>query len=110
MAFKIWIAEATNVTIDICGYLFANGSGQVTVSATATEAVNTNVSIYWTWVGDLSSIVSGTTTISSGNTFGSSTVGGAYNDEGFSYFTGALLPSPGSNLPQIYSTTIGGCY
>ena len=110
MSFKIWIAQATNVTIDICGYLFADGLGQVTVSATADTAVNTNVSFYWTWVGDLSSVVSGTTTISSGNTFGISTVGGAFSDEAFSYFTSTLPPSPGNNLPQIYGTTIGVCY
>jgi hypothetical protein len=109
MAFKIWVTPAIIVNIDICGYIVANGSGQVTVSATADTAVNTNLSVYWTWVGDLSSEVSGTTTISSGDTFGSSTVGGAYSDEYFSSFTSIYLAITNSP-PQKYTLSIGGCY
>jgi hypothetical protein len=109
MSFKIWVTPAAIINIDLCNYLYADGSGNVTVSATATEAVNTNVSVYWTWVGDLSSIVTGTTTISSGDSFGTSTVGGAFNDEYFSDFT-TLYYLPVNSPPQIYTLSVGGCY
>lgn len=82
----------TNVYISICDYLQADGFGQVTVSATADIAVDQNVTVYWQWIGDLSSTITGTTTITSGNTFGTNTVGGAIAGEywsswGYLYFS-----------------------
>ena len=97
------------INIDLCNYLYADGSGNVTVSATATESVNTNIDISWTWVGDLSSNVSGITTISAMNSFGTTTVGGAFSDEYFSSFT-TLYYLPVNSPPQIYTLSVGGCY
>ena len=63
MPFKIWvsdIAAGVNVYITICDYIQANGFGEVTVSATSDTAVDTNVTVYWQWIGDLSSTITGT--------------------------------------------------
>jgi hypothetical protein len=91
-------SSGTDVYITICDYIQANGFGDVTVSATSFPAVDTNVTVYWQWVGDLSSTITGTTTITSGNTFADTMVGGANAGEYFSYW-GYLYfspnPSPG---------------
>lgn len=111
MAYKIWVAEVAsgvNVYITICDYIQANGFGEVTVSATADTAVDTNVTLYWQWIGDLSSTVTGTTTITSGNTFASNTVGGAnagenYSSWGYRYFS----PNPSVGGQTYYESD---CY
>jgi hypothetical protein len=99
----------TTVTFTLCGYNPADSSGNVTVDITASENVDTNVSIDWSWTGIYSSVVSGTTTITSGTSFGTSTVGGAFSDE----FNSSLLsyaPSPSSYGTQTYDGSYGNCY
>jgi hypothetical protein len=75
----------------------------------ATEAVDTDVSFAWTWTGVDFSIVSGTTTISSGQLYGTATVGGANAGE----FVSTLSiddPSPSSFGDQAYSNLYSDCY
>jgi hypothetical protein len=102
-------SAGTTVTFTICDYLQADGSGNVTVGITASENVDTNVSISWTWYGANSSVISGTTTITSGNTIGTATVGGAVSNEYYSSLT-PNIPSPTSYGTQIYSNNFGYCY
>lgn len=108
MPYKIWVTEVAsgvNVYITICDYIQANGLGEVTVSATSDTAVDTNVTVYWQWIGDLSSTITGTTTITSGNTFGTSTVGGASAGENYSYFNYLYFsPNPSVGGQNYYDS------
>jgi hypothetical protein len=105
-----YTAAGTVVYFTICDYLQADGSGNVSVSFTASETVDTNVSFSWTWTGINSSVITGTTTISSGNTYGVATVGGATADE----FNSSILyncPSPSSYGTQTYDCdSFSNCY
>jgi hypothetical protein len=102
-------SAGTTVTFTLCGYNPADSSGNVTVDITASENVDTNVSIDWTWNGLNSSVVSGTTTIASGTSFGTSTVGGAISDE-FNSSLSTSTPSPSSFGTQTYDGSYGNCY
>ena len=86
-------SAGTIVYITLCDFISANGVGGVTVSATATANVDTTVSIYWTWTGDLSSVLYGITTISSGTSYGTSTEFGATAGENLSNLTAYTSPS-----------------
>jgi hypothetical protein len=110
MSYKIYVTiTATPVYFEKCNYINADGAGIVTVTMTATEAVDTDVSFAWTWTGVDSSIVSGTTTISSGQLYGTATVGGANIGE----FVSTLSvgdPFPSSFGDQAYSNSYSDCY
>jgi hypothetical protein len=95
------------VYIILCDFLYADSSGVVTVSATAAEAVNTNVTIYWTWEGDSSNTVYGTTTITTGNTYGVNTSSGA--SDGESGFLTSVYTDPYSSGAQVYDVS-STCY
>jgi hypothetical protein len=99
----------TVVYFIICDYLQADGSGNVTVGVTASETVSINVNFDWTWTGDSLSIITGTTTISSGNISGSATVGGAFSNE---YNTDLSIgnPYPSSYGTQVFSNSYSYCY
>jgi hypothetical protein len=107
MAFKIWVTPA--ITFTKCSYASADGAGDVTVSMVSSEILDTDVSFDWVWTGDLSSTISGTTTISSGNSYGSATVGGAGSGEIVSTLN-IDNPNPGSYNLQVYSNNYGDCY
>jgi hypothetical protein len=102
-------SAGTTVTFTICDYIQADGSGNVTVGITASEAVDINVNFDWSWEGDSLSIITGTTTISSGNTSGTATVGGAFSFENSIVFT-VGDPYPSSYGTQTYSNIYGNCY
>ena len=69
------------VSITLCDYISADGSGIVTLSATSDANVDTAVTVYWTWSGDLGSTIYGITTISSGTSYGVGTEFGAVAGE-----------------------------
>jgi hypothetical protein len=102
-------SAGTTVYFTICDYIQADSSGNVTVGITASENVDTNVSIDWTWTGDSSSVITGTTTITSGNAIGTATVGGAVSDE-FNDSLSTSTPSPSSYGTQTYDSNYGICY
>jgi hypothetical protein len=110
MSYQIYVTiTATPVYFTKCNYGNADGTGVVTVTMTASEVVDTDVSFAWTWTGVDDSIVSGTTTISSGQLYGTATVPGANAGE----FVSTLSvddPSPSSYGDQIYSNSYGDCY
>jgi hypothetical protein len=83
----------TTVYITLCSFISADGSGGVTVSANASTAVSTTITIYWTWTGDLSNVIYGITTISSGNSYGTATEYGAFAGENVSNLTAYVSPS-----------------
>ncbi len=89
------------ITIDACGAIQADGSGNVVVYAYASGAVDTNVSVDVTWTAADLSTISGTVTIGSGTTCGTATLTGADPSE-----TGANLEidtiTPGSFGNQTY--------
>jgi hypothetical protein len=86
-------SAGTIVSITLCGFISADGSGGVTVSANASTNVDTTVSIYWTWTGDLSNVIYGITSISSGTSYGTNTEYGAFAGENLSNLTAYTSPS-----------------
>ena len=104
-----YTAAGTTIYFTACNYDPADGSGIVTVTMTADSTVDTDVSFSWTWTGANSSVVTGTTTINSGQLYGTATVGGADIGENVSTLS-IGNPSPGSYLTQIYSNSYSYCY
>jgi len=97
------ISSMVTVFISICGEN-ADGSGNVNVYAYSSVAVDTSINIPIKWTGDLFSELIGSITISSGQSCGSSTLGGAYSGESYSNmnFNGDI--SPTSYGAQDYET------
>jgi hypothetical protein len=108
-AMSEWYGYSTGVIvyITLCDYASADGSGGVTVSATATANVNTTITIYWSWEGVNGSLIGGSTTITTGNSFGTNTVYGASSNESILNLNAfSAYVSPGSFGTQTYD--VGG--
>jgi hypothetical protein len=86
-------SAGTIVDITLCSFISADGSGGVTVSANASTTVSTTITIYWTWTGDLSNVIYGATTISSGLSYGTTTEYGAFAGENYSNLSAYVSPS-----------------
>jgi len=97
------VSSTVTVFISICG-TNADGNGDVNVYAYSSVAVNTSINVPVKWTGDLASELIGSITISSGQSCGSSTLGGANIGENYSSmnFTGDI--SPTSYGAQDYET------
>jgi hypothetical protein len=105
------VSSLVTVFISICGEN-ADGSGNVNVYAYSSVAVDTSVNVPIKWTGNLFSELIGSITISSGQSCGSATLGGAYIGEGYSsmIFTGDISPTsygtqdyePGSDVDSPY--------
>ncbi len=104
-------SAGTIVYITLCDFISANGVGGVTVSATSTANVDTTVTINWTWTGDLSSVLYGITTISSGTSSGTSTEFGAVGGENFANLSTSVSPtSYGNQTYDAGSPSYYSCY
>jgi hypothetical protein len=101
----------TQVTINLCA-TGADGGGYVDVFAYASIAVDTQISIPFRWIGDLSSVFEGYVLINSGQACGTVNVAAGQIGENFSdlQFLGDI--SPMTSLNQEYvpqNTSSGGC-
>jgi hypothetical protein len=112
-AMSEWYGYSAGIIVDItlCDFISANGVGGVTVSATTNVNVDTTVTINWTWTGDLSSVLYGITTISSGTSSGTSTEFGAVGDENFANLSTSVSPtSYGNQTYDANSPSYYSCY
>jgi hypothetical protein len=117
MPIQVKIINASqNVYLNLCTLVNADGSGIISVSAYAVDGisdpinVNTNVTIYFRWTGEFSTIVNGNITIGSGNSCSFNTYSGANIGENTSTLEFTSSVSPGSSGSQIYNynnTTVG---
>jgi hypothetical protein len=108
------VSSITTVFISICGEN-ADGSGNVNVYAYSSVVVDTSINVPVKWTGALSSELIGSITISSGQSCGTATLGGANIGEGYSNmnFTGDISPSsygtqdyePGSDVDSPFCAT-----
>lgn len=100
----------TNVTITACG-TNPDISDFVTLYAYSNTAVDTNVSVQIQWIGSLSTELTGTAVITTGNSIGSITVGTAASGENYSSLE-ILSITPSSSSTQNYvegSVSGGSC-
>jgi hypothetical protein len=105
------VSSTVTVFISICGEN-ADGSGNVNVYAYSSVAVDTSINVPIKWTGVFSSELIGSITISSGQSCGTATLGGANIGEGYSNinFTGDISPSsygtqdyePGSDVDSPF--------
>jgi len=95
----------TDVTINIGTQNSADGSGEITVYAytSGNTNVDTNVVVGFKWVGDLSSEITGTVTITNGTSCNNNTFAGATAGENISTFEITSI-TPTSSGTQSYST------
>jgi hypothetical protein len=95
----------TDVTINIGTQNSADGSGEITVYAytSGNTNVDTNVVVGFKWVGDLSSEITGTVTITNGTSCNNNTFDGATAGENISTFEITSI-TPTSSGTQSYST------
>ena len=102
----------TEVYFNICGSQSAAGGGAVQVTARAVDGsgnainVDTNVTVYFQWVGDLASTVTGSVTINSGFDCNNTTVYGAQSGENVDTFGFNGAPSPSSSSTQNYNNNV----
>jgi uncharacterized delta-60 repeat protein len=102
----------TEVYLNICGSQTAAGGGAVQVTARAVDGsgnainVDTNVTVYFQWVGDLASTVTGSVTINSGFNCNDTTAYGAQSGENVDTFGFNGAPSPSSSTTQNYNNNI----
>jgi hypothetical protein len=102
----------TEVYLNICGSQSAAGGGAVQVTARAVDGsgfpinVDTNVTVYFQWVGDLASTVTGSVTINSGFSCNDTTYYGAQSGENVDTFGFNGSPSPSSSTTQNYNNNI----
>jgi hypothetical protein len=94
----------TDVTINIGTQNSADGSGEITVYAytSGNTNVDTNVVVGFKWVGDLSSEIIGTVTITNGTSCNNNTFAGATAGENISTFEITSI-TPISSGTQSYS-------
>jgi hypothetical protein len=94
----------TDVTINIGTQNSADGSGEITVYAytSGNTNVDTNVVVGFKWVGDLSSEITGTVTITNGTSCNNNTFAGATAGENISTFEITSI-TPISSGTQSYS-------
>jgi hypothetical protein len=112
-------ASSTNVYFNLCGSGQADGGGFIEVTARAVDGsgntitVDTNVTLQFQWVGDLSSTITGNITIFSGFSCNSNSYLGANIGENVSTFDFNGGPSPASSSTQNYynnfTQTGGSC-
>jgi hypothetical protein len=103
-------SAGTIVYITLCDFISANGVGGVTVSATSTANVDTTITINWTWTGDLSSVLYGITTISSGTSSGTSTEFGAVGGENFANLSISVSPTSYGSQTYDAGSPYYSCY
>jgi hypothetical protein len=102
----------TEVYFNICGSQTAAGGGAVQVTARAVDGsgnainVDTNVTVYFQWVGDLASTVTGSVTINSGFDCGNTTTFSAVSGENVDTFGFNGTPSPSSSSTQNYNNNV----
>jgi hypothetical protein len=102
-------ASSTNVYFNLCGSGQADGGGFIEVTARAVDGsgntitVDTNVTLQFQWVGDLSSTITGNITIFSGFSCNSNSYLGANIGENVSTFDFNASPSPASSSTQTYN-------
>jgi hypothetical protein len=90
------------IDISMCASQTADGGGNIGVNAYATTPVNTDVTAYFIWQGDLGSLITGEVVIPPGSSCGSVTFSGANAGENVSVF---MLDDviPNSNGNQTYN-------
>lgn len=98
-------ACATDVTINIWYVPSADGGGGVTVAAKASEAIDGYVTVYFTWYGDVSGVISQNITIGSGQTCASNTFTGATAGENVINFTFDSITDGSSTQTFVQGTT-----
>jgi hypothetical protein len=102
----------TEVYFNICGSQSAAGGGAVQVTARAVDGsgnainVDTNVTVYFQWVGDLASTVTNSVTINSGFSCNDTTAYGAQAGENVDTFGFNGSPDPLSSTTQNYNNNI----
>ena len=102
----------TEVYFNICGSQSAAGGGAVQVTARAVDGsgnainVDTNVTVYFQWVGDLASTVTNSVTINSGFSCNDTTAYGAQAGENVDTFGFNGSPDPLSSATQNYNNNI----
>ena len=96
-------SSMVTVFISICG-TNPDGNGDVNVYAYSSVAVNTSINVPVKWTGDLYSELTGTITISSGQSCGTTVLSGAAQYEIYSNMTFTGDISPTSYNTQDYET------
>ena len=96
-------SSMVTVFISICG-TNPDGNGDVNVYAYSSVAVNTSINVPVKWTGDLDSELTGTITISSGQSCGTTVLSGAAQYEIYSNMTFTGDISPTSYNTQDYET------
>ena len=100
------------IDVSMCASQTADMSGAVDVHAYSTAPVNTNVTTYFTWTGDLASIIPGIVTIPSGSSYGYMQYIGANAGENVSTFTlDDIIPNSNGNqqYTEAGATTSAAC-
>lgn len=100
------------IDVSMCASQTADMSGAIDVYAYSSAPVNTNVTAYFNWVGDLSSVLTGIVTIPSGSTCGWMQYIGANAGENVSTFTlDDVIPNSSGNqqYAQAGATTAPIC-
>lgn len=100
------------IDVSMCASQTADMSGAIDVHAYSTAPVNTNVTTYFTWTGDLASILTGIVTIPSGSSYGYMQHIGANAGENVSTFTlDDIIPNSSGNqqYTEAGATTSAAC-
>lgn len=100
------------IDVSMCASQTADMSGAVDVHAYSTAPVNINVTTYFTWTGDLASIIPGIVTIPSGSSYGYMQYIGANAGENVSTFTlDDIIPNSNGNqqYTKAGATTSAAC-
>ncbi len=93
------------ITIDVCGGVQADVSGNVVVYAYSSGVVDTNISVNVTWTASDLSTISGTVTILTGDTCGTVTLTGADpNETGANITIDSVTPGLFGNQTYVSGT------
>jgi hypothetical protein len=94
-----------------CGFDAVDAGGIFLVDVFTSANIDTNITIYWSWGGDLGTFTSGTTTIASGSNFGFGS-GSGVPYEYYTFFApnsiSASSPSPSGQ--QYDNISYSYCY
>jgi uncharacterized delta-60 repeat protein len=99
----------TEVYFNMCAPSNADGNGDIEVTVRAVDGsgnpinLDTNVTISFSWEGDIFSVITGTVTINSGFDCNSGIFGGSTIGENTSIFGFNNTPSPASSATQNYN-------
>jgi hypothetical protein len=91
------------VTFNLCASQSANLSGNIEITARSVYVVDTDVELYFEWVGLSNGLISSSITITSGNDCATQTFGGLNPSESVDLFYFTAPPNPLSSSTQNYS-------